>query len=51
VTLLDKEAMGFGLTIFALVRTNQRSDEWFTKFKQAVTSIPEIRISRTGTSS
>ena len=43
VTLLDAEAMGFGLTIFALVRTNQHSDEWFAKFKQAVLSIPEIQ--------
>ena len=43
VTLLDKEALGFGLTIFALVRTNQHSDEWFAKFKQAVLSIPEIQ--------
>ena len=42
VTLLDKEALGFGLTVFALVRTNQHSDEWFAKFKQAVLSIPEI---------
>jgi Lrp/AsnC family transcriptional regulator len=43
VTLLDQEAMGFGLTIFALVRTNQHSDAWFAKFKQAVMSIPEIQ--------
>ena len=42
VTLLDAEAMGFGLTIFALVRTNQHSDEWFSKFERAVRSIPEI---------
>ena len=43
VTLLDSEALGFSLTIFALVRTNQHSDLWFTKFKQAVLSIPEIQ--------
>lgn len=43
VTLLDQEAMGFGLTIFALVRTNQHSDAWFAKFRQAVLSIPEIQ--------
>ena len=42
VTLLDNEAMGFGLTVFALVRTNQHSDEWFSRFKRAVASIPEI---------
>lgn len=42
VTLLDPAALGFGLTTFALVRTNQHSDEWFAKFEQAVASIPEI---------
>ena len=42
VTLLDSEAMGFGLTIFALVRTNQHSDAWFSTFRKAVASIPEI---------
>lgn len=42
VTLLDQEALGFGLTVFALVRTNQHSDAWFAKFKKAVSSIPEI---------
>lgn len=43
VSLLDHEAMGFGLTIFALVRTSQHSDEWFAKFSKAVLSIPEIQ--------
>jgi len=42
VTLLDPEALGFGLTIFALVRTNQHSDQWFAKFQRAVAAIPEI---------
>ena len=42
VTLLDHEAMGFGLTIFAMVRTRQHSDEWFSNFERAVRSIPEI---------
>ena len=42
VTLLDKEALGFGLTVFAMVRTNQHSDAWFSKFQAAVRSIPEI---------
>ncbi|MEL7186214.1 MAG: Lrp/AsnC family transcriptional regulator [Pseudomonadota bacterium] len=42
VTLLDAEEMGFGLTIFAMVRTNQHSDAWFSTFEQAVRSIPEI---------
>lgn len=42
VALLDQEAMGFGLTVFAIVRTNQHSDAWFAEFDGAVRSIPEI---------
>jgi Lrp/AsnC family transcriptional regulator len=41
-TELDAEALGFSLTVFALVRTNQHSDEWFSRFEKAVRSIPEI---------
>lgn len=42
VTRLDPARMGFPLTVFALVRTNQHSDEWFGKFAAAVAAIPEI---------
>jgi len=42
VSLLDPEALGFGLTVFAFVRTNQHSDRWFARFESAVMSIPEI---------
>jgi Lrp/AsnC family transcriptional regulator len=42
VTVLDAEAMGFALTVYALVRTSHHSDEWFGKFQSAVASIPEI---------
>lgn len=42
VSVLDPEALGFNLTIFAFVRTNQHSDTWFSKFERAVDSIPEI---------
>ena len=42
VTLLDAPSMGFGLTVFSMVRTNQHSDAWFSKFADAVASIPEI---------
>ena len=42
VTLLDAESLGFALTVFAFVSTNQHSDRWFTKFESAVASIPEI---------
>jgi len=36
VTLLDKETLGFGLTIFALVRTNQHSDEIYQQLIRKV---------------
>ena len=42
VSILDPEALGFNLMIFAFVRTNQHSDTWFSKFERAVDSIPEI---------
>ena len=42
VTLLDAQAVGYTLTIFALVRSNQHSDAWFSRFEKAVLSIPEI---------
>lgn len=40
--ILDPQALGFGLTVFALVRTSQHSDAWFSRFEEAVNSIPEI---------
>jgi Lrp/AsnC family transcriptional regulator len=42
ITLLDPEAMGFGLSVYAFVSTSQHSDEWFARFERAVASIPEI---------
>lgn len=42
VTLLDAARVGFPLTVFALLRTNQHSDEWFDRFSRAVEAIPEI---------
>ena len=42
ITVLDQQAVGFGLTVFALIRTNQHSDDWFDRFSRAVMSIPEI---------
>ena len=43
ITLLDANTLGFQLTVFALVRSNQHSDAWFSRFEKAVRSIPEIR--------
>ena len=42
IALLDARKLGFKLTVFALVRTSQHSDEWFRRFSQAVTDTPEI---------
>jgi Lrp/AsnC family transcriptional regulator len=42
VTLLDASKVGFPLTVFAMLRTNQHSDEWFGRFSRAVEAIPEI---------
>ena len=42
VTVLEPVALGFGLTIFAFVSTNQHSDQWFGRFERAVAAIPEI---------
>jgi Lrp/AsnC family transcriptional regulator len=40
--LVDPEKLGFGLSVFILVRTNHHEPEWLKKFRDAVTSIPEI---------
>ena len=42
VAILDASQVGFPLTVFAQVRTNRHSDEWFEMFSRAVSSIPEI---------
>ena len=42
ITLLDAASLGFGLTVFAIVRSNQHSDAWFARFEKAVKQIPEI---------
>jgi Lrp/AsnC family transcriptional regulator len=42
VALVDAEKLGFGLSVFILVRTSRHEPEWLRKFRDAVTSIPEI---------
>jgi len=41
VARLEK-AVGFGVSVFAIIRTNQHSDAWYHQFSEAVLSIPEI---------
>jgi Lrp/AsnC family transcriptional regulator len=40
--LVDAEKLGFGLSVFILIRTTHHEPEWLKKFRDAVTSIPEI---------
>ena len=42
VALLDAEKLGFGLSVFILVRTSRHEPEWLAQFRDAVTSLPEI---------
>ena len=42
VALLDPDVLGFGLTVFVSIRTNQHNDEWLERFASAVGRIPEI---------
>jgi Lrp/AsnC family transcriptional regulator len=42
VAILDAAQVGFPLTVFAQIRTNRHTDEWFGMFSRAVSSIPEI---------
>lgn len=42
VALVDAEKLGFGLAVFILVRTSNHDPEWLAKFRDAVSSIPEI---------
>jgi Lrp/AsnC family transcriptional regulator len=42
VALVDAEKLGFGLSVFILIRTTHHEPEWLKKFRDAVTSIPEI---------
>ena len=42
VAVIDPAAAGYGLTVFALIRTNQHNDQWYRQFTAAVECIPEI---------
>lgn len=42
VALVDPEAIGLGLSVFVLIRTNQHDPDWLQKFERAVKSTPEI---------
>ncbi len=42
VALLDAEALGLGLSVFALVRTSRHDAEWLAAFESAVREMPEV---------
>ena len=42
VALIDQRSAGYGLTVFALIRTNQHNDRWYRQFAAAVNEVPEI---------
>ncbi|MEM9523350.1 MAG: Lrp/AsnC family transcriptional regulator [Pseudomonadota bacterium] len=42
VALVDAEAVGLGLQVFVLVRTNSHDTGWLRKFRDAVLGMPEI---------
>jgi Lrp/AsnC family transcriptional regulator len=42
VALLDPAKIGVGVTVFVRVKTRHHTIEWFRRFAQAVTAIPEI---------
>ncbi len=43
VALVDAERLGYGLSIFILVRTTHHEPGWLDRFRSAVQSIPEIQ--------
>lgn len=42
VALVDSEKLGLGLSVFILIRTSNHDHDWLTRFRDAVTSFPEI---------
>ncbi len=42
VTLLDRDKLGIGVTVFVGVRTNQHDEGWLRDFAKSVSDIPEV---------
>ena len=42
VTLLDQQALGLKLTVFAAVRTHEHNKAWFDQFHAVTTSMPNV---------
>ena len=42
VTLLNQEALGLNLTVYAAVRTHEHNKAWFDQFHEVTTSMPNV---------
>lgn len=42
VALVDPDAVGLGLSVFVLIRTNRHDPDWLAAFDEAVRALPEI---------
>ena len=42
VALVDADRIGLGLSVFVIIRTSSHDPDWLRKFREAVTSFPEI---------
>jgi len=42
VALVDPKRLGYGVTVFVTVRTNQHTEEWLERFASGVAALPEV---------
>lgn len=42
VTILDRDRLDLGVTVFAAVKTNQHHESWLADFAQAISGMPEV---------
>jgi Lrp/AsnC family transcriptional regulator len=42
VTLLNQQALGLNLTVYASVRTHEHSKDWFDRFHEVTTDMPNV---------
>lgn len=42
VALLDRDALGLGLTVFVAIRTNRHDEEWLETFAAGARGLPEV---------
>ena len=42
VTLLNQKALGLNLTVFTAIRTHEHSSNWFDRFHEVTTNMPNV---------